>query len=403
VRNKRLAVAVTVLASVAVVQPGLAALPRGPLPAAPVIAVVGESGMNVLHEDFRTRDGSTPSYPRGLGQVVPVTLPTVGSFAQRRAAVAAGPLGHLQPGRVYGIRGTRLLVVSAPGPAPYTDVTGGGTTEITVGGSNDPTLHGTGVVDAAIGLRYGTAPDALAVLVLGNAADSWSWVARQPAVDVASTSAYEVGRPCTAAAEVRRIVAAGHPVFSSSGNTTDEGEQLTSPNGLPDVYQVGGVTPDGTPYGTSPGPDDDPFYAVGQVTRPYQTGELYDFRTASFDSETGTMRFGGTSGATPRTAGWAATLLAHARSLRTRPDRGPMADGVLDRAELVRLLHHVAEPSMPGSPAAFYVEGFGALNSRAIRRAERVLEGRLGEPSRPQDDASEAQVEAWRAAAFSGC
>ncbi|MDT7539180.1 MAG: Subtilase family [Actinomycetota bacterium] len=369
---------------------------------APVIAVVGESGLNVLHHDFRTPDGSTPAYPPSLGHVVLVTLPANGTFAEKRAAVVAGPLGHLQPGQVYGIRGTRLLVASAPGDNPATDVTGGGSTTYTAEGVQDETLHGTGVVDAAIGTRFGTASQALALLVLGSGADAWAWVASQPAVDVVTTSDYEVGQPCVGAQPVRRLVASGRPVFSSSGNTTDEGEQLTSPNGLAEVYQVGGVTPDGAPYGT-PHQDSDPWYAGGQVTRPYQTGELYDFVTASYDSETGTMRFGGTSGATPRTAGWAARLIAHARQQRARPVRGPLADGRLTEPELVQLMRHVAVPSMSGQAGAFYAEGYGALNGRAVQRAIRVLDGGEPEPARPDDDAREAQVEQARTVAFAGC
>ena len=371
---------------------------------APVIAVVGESGMNVLHHDFRTADGSTPAYPASLGRVVVVPLPETGTFAQKRAAVAAGPLGHLVPGQLYGIKGTRLLVVSAPGVAPRTDVTGGGTTSVTVGAPDDPTLHGTGVMDAAVGTAYGTAPTALGLLVLGSIDDAFAWVAGAPGVDVASTSTYQVGGRCTAAAAVRRIVAGGRPVFSSSGNTTDQGETLTSPNGLPEVYQVGGVTAEGAPYGSSPSAGDgDPFYGAGQVTRPYQTGELYDFRTAAFDSETGSMRFGGTSGATPRTAGWAADLIAHARAQSRRAARGPMVDGRLSGAELVAVMRHVAEPSMAGQAGAFYAEGYGALNSRAVRRAMRVLDGTMAEPARPQEDADQAAVERARAAAFVGC
>jgi hypothetical protein len=275
-------------------------------------------------------------------------------------------------------------------------------TSVVVGGSSDPTLHGTGVVDAAIGLRYGTAPDALALLVLGGPEDAWSWVASQRGVDVVSTSDYAVGAPCAGATAARHLVATGRPVFSSSGNTGDAGEQLTSPNGLPEVYQVGGVTADGAPYGT-PHQDGDVFYGVGQVTRPYQTGELYDFPTAAHDTETGQMRFGGTSGATPRTAGWAAVLIDHARSHATRPSRGPLVDGHLSGEELTRLLRHVAVPSMGGQPGAFYAEGYGALSAHAVRRGIRVLDGVEEEPRRAEEDARQQEVEQARAAAFAGC
>jgi hypothetical protein len=130
---------------------------------------------------------------------------------------------------------------------------------------------------------------------------------------------------------------------------------------------------------------------------------LYDFPTAAFDSETATMRFGGTSGATPRTAGWAAQLIAHARAQRRPPTRGPMVDRRLSRTELVGLMRHVAAPSMAGQPGSFYAEGYGALNRRAVHLAIEVLDGVAQEPARPDDDASEAQVEATRAALFAAC
>lgn len=400
---------VAVVAAVGVSGP-VSATPAGTaVRNAAVIAFVGESGVNVLSDDFRSPGGRTPAYPAALGPIADVTLPNAGTFAQRVAAVRRGVLGHLTPGRIYAIRGTRLLVVSAPGSDPQRDVTGGGTTTITVGAPDDPMLHGTGVVDSAIGSRYGTAPGAVGLIVLGNDQDSWDWLVGHRGVDVVTMSAYEVSSRatgCATAADVRTFVRRGGMVFSSSGNTTDETEPVAAPNGMPEVYQVGGVHDDGEPWGLPPSADSNPFYAAGQVTRPYQTGELYDFTTAGYDGTATTMRFGGTSGATPRTAGRAAELLMTARSLLAhgKPSRGPLADGRVAAADIEQLLRHVAIAYYPSQhPAAFAIEGYGYLNDLAQSRAVSVLRGTINEPNRSQDDQVEAGVEQVRAAAFTGC
>ena len=375
----------------------------------PVVAIVGEFGFNVLATDFQTPGGVTPSYPAALGPVTAVALPTLGSFSERVAAVRRGALGHLQPGRLYGIRGTRLLVAAAPGTVPRQDVTGGGTVGVTVGGSSDPMVHGTGVADAAIGTRFGTAPDALGLLVLGDHVDAWDWIGAQRGIDIVSMSTHEpTGRAtgCAAAEDVRAFHARGGMVFSSSGNTTDQTEPLSPPHGLPEVYQVGGVHDDGAPWGVPPSADSEPFYAVGQVTRPYVTGELYSFTTAGYDGTTTTMRFGGTSGATPRTAGRAASLLRTARTILSEgtPKRGPLADGRVTGAEVERLLRQVAIPYYAAQhPAAFAAEGYGYLNGAAQVRAESILRGASGAPDRASDDQMESVVEQARAAAFTGC
>jgi hypothetical protein len=403
---RRLCAAAAGAVTIATVAP-VAAAPAHSAPA--VIAVVGEAGANVLHDDFRAPGGRTPAYPKALGRVISVSLPASGSFAQRIAAVKEGVLGHLRPGIVYGIRGTRLLVVSAPSESPATDVTGSGTTQHTVGAPDDPMLHGTGVVDAAIGTRYGTAPDALALLVLGGQVEAWDWLVAHGGIDIVNMSGYEpVARAlgCQTAVDVRRFVAAGGMVFSSSGNTTDAAEQLEAPNGLPEVYHVGGVRDDGAPWGVPPAADPEPFYAIGQVTRPYETGELYSFPTASYSDTSSTMRFGGTSGATPRTAGRAATLLMNGRSLLAGrvPTRGPLADHRLTAAEIEHLLRHVAVPYYATQhPAAFAVEGYGYLNAASEARAIDVLRGTAAEPGRAQDDQVEQAVEQARAAAFTAC
>lgn len=382
-----------------------------------VIAVVGEAGLNVLHSDFATADGKDAPLPAGYPAARTVRLPRSGTFAQRLAAAEAGPLGHLAPDTLYRIAGTRIIGVysSVDGAQPPTQ------TDLLA-----DRLHGTGVASAAVGRKYGTDPDAELVVVLGDSDDAWSWVASQPWIDIAVTASInelDTGDPtnsssltCAGAAGIHQIVSSGRIVFAGSGDDDQTGA-LNPPPGLPDVYQVGGVNADGTPWVGVHQSESDPAFVTGQVTRPYVTGDLYSFTAASPDALTGGAHFGGTSGAAPLTAGRAATLVAAARaqlhtpnashsgalawlgSTGSRPHTGPLSDGRLTGGELAALLRDVAKPSLP-EPAGFPIEGYGALNAGTTTLAKRVLAGVVAEPSRADDDAAQAAVTTARQALF---
>jgi hypothetical protein len=369
-------------------------------------------GINVLHRDFRTADGRNPRYPAGMPKPVVVALPH-GDFATQTRSLEAGPLGHMRPGTLYAVAGTRLLLVDAA-PTPY-DAVGG------------DRVHATGVADAVTGTSMGVDPAALVVVVLGGALTSdggYDWLARSPWVDLASTSDYVVHTTadpsqCTGAAAVRAFTASGRQLFSSAGNTTDQPEPLVAPNGLPEAYLVGGVDASGKTWLPGHPEESDPFYAGGNVVRPYETGERYSFSAAAPDAFSGSQHFGGTSGATPRTAGWAAVLVADARRIvgasatstsgalaigprHTR--RGPLTDGRLTRAELVGLLHGIAVPhsGLPDGPA-YALEGYGALDASAIAHAERILAGTDALAARTADDTADAAARQVRAKVFARC
>jgi len=377
-----------------------------------VVAVLDEvGGVNVLHQDFRTADGYAPRYPAGMPRPVLVPLPLSGSFADARRSVEAGPLGHMAPGTLYAVTGTRLLLVNA-GSTPYDGV-------------QADAVHATGVADSVTGTRYGTDPGALVVVVLAERPDlGYAWLARNPWVDLASTSDYTIRtlddpQQCTGADEIRRFTRSGHLLFSSAGNTTDQPEPLIAPNGLPETYLVGGVDSSGATWHPGHSEESDPWYAAGNVVRPYETGERFSYTAAAPDSFTGSTHFGGTSGATPLTAGWAARLVAHARAVLGnsrgttaaglavgphRPARGPLADGRLTNAELRELLHSVAvQHSGLPSGAAYAAEGYGALGEASLAVAERVLDGSAAQPSRAADDEAQAKALQVRSLVFSRC
>jgi hypothetical protein len=408
-----------VLASTVVATTSATAAPQAPTSVRPVvIAVVGDVGFNVLHHDFATTNGSDPALPAGFPHAVSVRLPTSGSFQERLARAEAGPLGHLKPDTLYRVRDTRIIGVIAPSdigqPATTTDVLA-------------DRLHGTGVTSAAVGLRYGTAPNALLVFVVGESSNAWKWVADQPWIDLAVTSNYTpvdaadptnvANATCAGGSEITRIAASGRLVFGSAGDDDQQGI-VQAPLGLPDVYQVGGVNADGTPWAGVHPNESDPTFATGQVTRPYVTGDLYSFMAASPDALTGPAPFGGDSGAAPLTAGRAATLLVAARQRLQTPNalrpglqawagtavrppaRGPLADGRLTAAELSLLLRHTATHSLPDSPASYAVEGYGALAPSSMHLAKSVLAGTAALPDRSKDDADYAAVTAARSVIF---
>lgn len=411
--------AVVALLSSTLVAAATSRTAASPAPSA-VIAFVNEPpGINVLHRDFATPDGRDVVLPPAMPAHTAVSLPRGGSFAERLRQLEQGALGHLRPGVPVYVRGTRLVIVAAPASTvPATNALQG------------DRLHATGVVGSAIGRRYGTAPAAIGVLVLGSAPAAYQWAASQSWVDLVSTSGYDLpqvqassgagptSQLCLAAEAVHAITRSGRVVFSSAGNTTDTPEQVSVPNGLSDVYQVGGVDSSGATYLPPQPQESDPFYAAGTTQRPYDTGELYSFQVAAPDSVDGSVHFGGTSGATPRTAGWAANLVIEARRLlraspsRTTPTglvvrgraaprlaRGPLADGSLTGPELVDVLLHVARPATPATPARYFLEGYGALGPAPYSLARRVLAGSAALPVRADEDTAYTLVHRARAVA----
>lgn len=367
-----------------------------------IVITVFEKGLNVLHSDFRLRPGERLRLPPGVPDFETISLPTRGSFEERREAAQAGRLGNLQRDHLYWIAGTRILLYEA-----------GLGTSPDVFFSAD---HGTGVASAAVGLRHGTHPNGIVLLVHGaGGAGGWEWAAQQRWIDLYSTSYISLGH-CSEATSVEEVVARGRPVFAGAGNEIPG--TAASPSGLRDAYQVGGVDAEGRSFFTPAGEGGIP----GSTTRPYETGDRFDFDAASSTSLNGSEDFGGTSGAAPSTAGRAATILQRARSILDAPPdasrhralaaagagarlprRGPLADGDLTREELETLLHRVAQPAESPGPHRYLVEGYGALNDDATELALRVLSGRVVAPDRSEEDDVHQVVESLRPVATAAC
>lgn len=363
-----------------------------------VIAIVEPGGLNVLHSDFAS-GAYKPS--TDVPESDAITLPTSGSFSERAEAVQSGPLGDMQPGKLYRIRDTRILGI-------YVSETS------TTRNIFHNAAHGTGSVSSALGAAHGTYANAFVVYVPDTSAAAWKWLARQPWIDMISTSYAGVsGDDCQVADAIRRITAQGRIIFSAVGNGEGLGTAAI-PSGLPEVYQVGGVDSEGKPYFDASNPQN------RTPNRPYETGDRYLFEAADSNSLTGSAPFGGTSGAAPSTAGRAAEIVAEARALLDAPATsakhlaiagrgvvlptvGPLSDGTFTSGELAQLLHDVARPSYAGVPSGFLLEGFGALDDSTTELAKSILAGRTPEPDREQDEEFHEATEDIRAMATARC
>ncbi|HEX2240754.1 MAG TPA: S8/S53 family peptidase [Actinomycetota bacterium] len=367
----------------------------------------GELGLNVFHEDFLLLKGM--KVPPDVPNFTPVPLPREGTFEQRLQQARQGPLGDMEPGTLYYLVGTKLFVYAPEEPwdrdlfAQSLD-------------------HGTGVVGSAVGAAHGTNPDGFAVFVFGPYRSTWEWLEKADWIDAISTSYSRFGefsdnrlRTCVEAPYIRRIVERGRLVFSAAGNAVPPGGEVLSPSGAPAAYQVGGVDDEGRSYLPDPTGDG----ACCTTTRPYETGDRFDFQSTHPSSVEGSERFGGTSGATPSTAGRATELIQFARSLlgsnwsgvrdgvlaaRTGrgqvPASGPLADGDLTNQELIDVLHHTAAPAETASPIRYLVEGYGALSEDTVDLAKAVLAGEQEPPDREQEDVMHGLVESLRTVLF---
>lgn len=356
-----------------------------------VIAVVESGGMNVLHSDYKLAPGQTTlRLPKGMPAVETVRLPSKGDFEERTKVVAQGPLGSMEPGTLHRVAGTRIIGLYA----------GRDTVDITL-----DRFHATGTTAAAVGLEHGTNPNALLVFVPDASRESWEWLVKQEWIDMISTSYYDFSSAergtCVSGESIHAIAEQGRLVFSAMGNGEQAGH-VSAPAGYPDSYQVGGVDDDGRTF-LPDGP-----------TRPYETGDRYSFPSANADALTGSMDFGGTSGATPSTAGRAGEVITFARELLGarggfsngalatlgpggfKPSQGPLKDGKLTRDELFDVMHHTATPAEVASPGRYLIEGYGAFQADAVALAKDVLAGRAEEPARPDEDRMHELVESVR-------
>lgn len=374
--------------------------PKATVPMRPlaVIAVLAEAGVDPTHREFRLPLGVELILPDAV-KAVPVDLPPAND-PNPRATLQKGLLGHMANGTLYHVRGTRLLIYNG------TD-------------SSDDDLfadafHGTGTASLAAGATVGTAPDALVVVVLDSTNRSWAWASRQTWIDVVTSSVLSpagsgeisgtsgldsFSTTCDGQAGAKALAAAGVPAFAAAGNAFLD-STVYAPASDPSVIRVGGVRPDGsTALPTAGNPTD---YSA----RAYEVAELWRNRIALAGTTDRYQDASGTSGSSPRLAGRVARMIATLRGVvgdaRTgarngvlviaapgrAPKSGPLADGRLDRKELLDAVLHAARPSAADARGRYALEGFGFFDQKAQNLATDVLLGRAALPARAEDNAA---------------
>jgi hypothetical protein len=303
----------------------------------------------------------------------------------------------------------------------------------------DENGHGTGVASVAAGRWYGSNPDALVVMVEGLGFAGVRWAAEQPWIDVISNSwgpglPGRVDVPARADTDATKAaVARGQSILFSSGNgmrNTNSSDVLPAGS---DPCRCKIPTHNLSPTANGSGPS---WHLTVGAASPVN-GQAHWWHgvpvdVASFGSKwraaaaDGVQRadsrdFGGTSCATPITAGVLSSVVQRAREVlgdtregprpgglvavaaagRELPAAGPLSAGSLSRADAERLTVTSAQPVTatpeqlawdyavePTTDAYFVSQGYGVVDAGAKRRALATLVGELAPADR-------ADVDAW--------
>ncbi|HVL47614.1 MAG TPA: S8/S53 family peptidase [Candidatus Thermoplasmatota archaeon] len=423
-----------------------------------VIAVI-DTGMNLFHEEYRRAGFEPPAYLPADATVVRLDFDAADfepAVAKNRAALDA-----LEAKKLYTFPGTKVVGAISfrsekldgwplilDKPKSYT--------------------HGTMTTSRAAGntIAIGGADDVDLVIVQGFSPEAVAWAADQPWIDIISISAgispYSIVPLVPNLLDnggIEAYVKASHakPFFASTGNGVGNMGLLGFPSWLRGTS--------GVPDAISVGANDNDKMSHWHNQDPYISADGCDNPAASASStakiaDTG----GGTSSATPFSAGGGAKMLLEARrilghtavgavvdstltlpsgawdSLRkadesvvlaradgnaTLPAAGPLADGVFTLREFKDVLYHTAlakptndpsdgracgaEPAggvVPGDAipedARFAWQGYGEVNHLSIEAAVKVLAGESELPKRPGADREYARVHAIKSGVVTG-
>jgi len=416
-----------------------------------VVLAVIDTGVNPYHAEFQElyddRDpaGYIPGYPADV-EVLRLSAWDGDASGPNRARADADVWQETRPGVLYRYEGTKIVG------------------HISFGGDLPGSGHGTMTASRATGDTISVGgPDVRLVMVQGFTVEAIDWVAEQDWIDMASiSSGISLGGVAPGAAnaenqagiEAFQRLAHRKPFFASSGNGVGNAgvlgfpTWLRGPSGAPDVISVGA--------------NENGDMAVWHNWQPYIVGDgcgnpSAQDGTADEVRDTG----GGTSSATPFSAGTGAALLLEARrllddahvgvrwseeavpswrgwdSLSEADARivlargeaglvsdGPLADGVLTAQEFKDVLYHTALPdgtedasdgaeacqttaravgddgTVPMEGRAFF-QGYGEVNAASLERGVAVLGGGPL-PERPVEDAAYADAHLLRQQTYLG-
>ena len=402
-----------------------------------VIAFV-DSGINPWHQDFQAPE--FVHHPSSYIEGYPATAQPIDlsheianeqGYDAARAADNSTLLTMLNS-RLYWFPGTRIIGgYTASGCASNCGNVYPERKIVDDGG------HGTGVASVAAGRFFGANPNALIVMAEGLGDANLNWATSQPWIDIVSNSWGNLANlPLGSTTATRNATRRGQTVAFAAGNGTTNTNSST-------VFPPGGAvedpckckTPDSNPSFTSPYGGNSWVLTVG-ATSPIN-GQAHWWHSIPVDvssfgskwraagafgvTKQDNRDFGGTSCATPTTAGVLSAIIERARvelndtvggqrtgqvvaQLQeggTAPASGPLADGALTRAEAEALVLKTAFPvpadpvevtwdyairPTTGTPYDTAVQGYGVVDRASKALALKVLMGEEPMPDRSVED-----------------
>ena len=410
-----------------------------------VVVAVIDTGVNPYHSEFiegyDTSDPAEyiPEYPENVTTLTLSPWQESARGMSNRNIVDQALWNETKPRTLYRVEGTKIVgLISFQTP---------GAASVYANSSMLPgSGHGTMTASRATGNTISAGgPEIRLVLVQGFGIEGIAWAADQPWIDILSISAGITGaEPVVGNVNgedgMRAMDAASHkkPFFASSGNGLGNAGALGFPtwirgaSGVPDVISVGA--------------NDNGRMSQWHNQQPYIVGDGCQNPSAT-DNNAGniTNSGGGTSSATPYSAGTAAKLLLEARRIlgdahvgtrrspepipsfndwdslspvddhiilaqgeAGRVEEGPLADGYFTLTEFKDVLYHTAkwdgsndpsdgnpcavlgggtvEPTMLPRDVVVQFNGYGEVNLVTLPEALAVLRGEQENPDRPNDD-----------------
>jgi hypothetical protein len=411
-----------------------------------VVIALTDTGINPYHQEFRapefTHHPSTfiegyPAAPAALD----VSLDVADSSGYQAAVDADADLwGGVAGNRLYWIPGTRII-------GAYSSIIDGDNRIL------DDNGHGTGTSSVSAGRWYGSNNNALIVMVEGLGDAPLNWAMSQPWIDIVTNSwGPSLGGLSTGSATASRdATRRGQSVLFSAGNG------MRNTNSSEVWGPVQGATGVGDPCDcklpnsnltiTSHNKGPSWILAVGAASP--VNGQSHWWHgippdVSSFGSKwraaahNGVLHeqnrdFGGTSNASPVTAGVLSAVIQKAREVLgdtvagqktgavvaqaatgvVPPTTGPLSDGKLTRAEAEDIVLKTAQPVpfdptkaswdyaiYPTTPLYFTYQGYGIVDKTSKAAALKVLMGEQPMPVRTEVDAWMAQLDAARNAVY---
>ncbi|HVF52746.1 MAG TPA: S8/S53 family peptidase [Actinomycetota bacterium] len=410
-----------------------------------VIALI-DSGINPYHQDFRAPEfvhhpsKYVEGYPSDAVEL-DLSLDVADKDGYEAARTADDLTWAAVPSsKLHWIPGTRIIGAISKG-------TGGAGGDYPERRILDDGGHGTGTASVAAGTYFGSNPNALIVEVEGLGEASLEWASTQPWIDIVSNSWGNQANLPLGDPEMTRVAAQrGQSYVWSAGNgatntnssaafppdgpvedpckckTPDSDNSITDPWSGPSwLVTVGAASPiNGQAHWWHSIPVD-----VSSFGSKWRAAGAFGV-TPEIDSDENdeTRDFGGTSCATPITAGVLSAIIEQARFVLgdTRggqrpggavavgskkgslPKDGPLSDGKLTRPEAEEIVQKTAFPVSadpeqitwdyavrPTTPLYYVFLGYGVVNASSKALALDVLMGKEPMPER-------AEVDQWIAA-----